>query len=136
MIRLAVSSDINDLKQLDQHIDSRNIAEKINNNDYYLVVKDKQIIAYLRYNLFWDIHPFVNMLYVCEPFRGQGIGLELIDYWETKMKEMNYHYLLTSTQVNEYAQHFFRRLNYKDIGSFNFPGEWMETILLKDISKK
>lgn len=34
------------------------------------------------------------------------------------MKSQGYGILLTSTQVDEEAQHFYRRLEYKDCGGF------------------
>lgn len=41
----------------------------------------------------------------------------LIEEWEKDMKEQGYGMLLTSTQVDETAQHFYRKLGYKDSGS-------------------
>ena len=42
----------------------------------------------------------------------------LMEYWEKDMKAQGYGMLLTSTQVNENAQHFYRKLGYKDCGGF------------------
>ena len=44
-------------------------------------------------------------------------GKKLMDYWENDMKSQGYDMLLTSTQVDEEAQHFYRKLGYKDCGS-------------------
>ena len=48
--------------------------------------------------------------------------------------------LLTSTQVDEEAQHFYRKLGYKDCGGFviDVPGyeQPMEMFLIKRINKK
>jgi len=39
-------------------------------------------------------------------------------YWpEEDMREQGYGMLLTSTQADETAQHFYRKLGYKDCGS-------------------
>lgn len=41
-----------------------------------------------------------------------------MEYWEQDMKRQGYGMLLTSTQVDETAQHFYRKLGYKDCGGF------------------
>lgn len=42
----------------------------------------------------------------------------LMEYCETDMKKQGYGMILTSTQVDEEAQHFYRKLGYKDCGRF------------------
>lgn len=51
-------------------------------------------------------------------YRGKGYGKNLMEYWESDMKSKGYGMLLTSTQVDEEAQHFYRKLGYKDCGGF------------------
>ena len=48
----------------------------------------------------------------------QGYGKKLLEYWEKNMKAQGYGMVLTSTQVDEQAQHFYRKLGYKDCGGF------------------
>ena len=38
--------------------------------------------------------------------------------WESDMKAQGYGMVLVSTQVDETAQHFYRKLGYKDCGGF------------------
>jgi ABC-type multidrug transport system ATPase subunit len=56
-------------------------------------------------------------------------------HWENEMRELNYKMLMTSTQVNEEAQHFYRKLGYIDKGSIVFDGtpydQPMEMFLVK-----
>ena len=53
------------------------------------------------------------------------------------MKLQGYGMLLTSTQVDEEAQHFYRKLGYKDCGGFviDVPGyeQPMEMFMIKGI---
>ena len=60
-----------------------------------------------------------------------------MEYWENDMKSQGYGMLLTSTQVDEEAQHFYRKLGYKDCGGFviDVPGyvHPMEMFLIKGI---
>ena len=72
--------------------------------------------------------------------RNNGIGMEgygklLMEHWEQAMKSQGYGMLMTSTQVDEEAQHFYRKLGYKDCGGFvvDVPGyeQPMEMIMIK-----
>ena len=60
-----------------------------------------------------------------------------MEHWENDMKSQVYGMLLTSTQVDEEAQHFYRKLGYKDCGCLviDVPGyeQPMEMFLIKGI---
>ena len=45
-------------------------------------------------------------------YHGKGYGKKLMEHWENDMKSQGYGMLLTSTQVDEEAQHFYRKLEY------------------------
>ena len=61
----------------------------------------------------------------------------LMEYWEADMKSQGYDMLLTSTRVDEDAQHFYRRLGYRDCGGLivDIPehGQSMEMFMAKAI---
>ncbi len=46
----------------------------------------------------------------------RGYGKMLMEHWEEDMKKQGYGMLLVSTQVDEDAQHFYRKLGYRDCG--------------------
>ena len=77
------------------------------------------------------------MLFVDENYHKQGYGRQLLEHWENDMKTQGYGMLLTSTQVSEEAQHFYRKFGYKDCGGFviDIPGfdQPMEMFLIKAI---
>ena len=79
------------------------------------------LIAILRYSLFWDTIPFCNLLHVTEADRGKGCGRLMMAHWERDMKARGYDLLMTSTQADEQAQHFYRKLGYRDCGSLLLP---------------
>ena len=101
----------------------------------YVLMKGDQPIAILRYMLFWDSIPFCTMLYVQENEQRNGFGHMLMKHWEKEMKSKGYGMIMTSTQVDEEAQHFYRKLGYKDCGGFviDVPGyeQPMEMIMIK-----
>ena len=75
-------------------------------------------IGRLRYNLFGDNTPFCTMLFIDCNHHGKGYGKMLMEHWDRDMKAQGHSMLLTSTQVDEEAQHFYRKLGYKDCGGF------------------
>ena len=130
-IRLAEEKDFEILSRNDKHVSAEMLKKKISDKNILIAEKNGEFAGWLRYNLFWDEMPFMNMLFVIEKFRGTGIGRELVRNWEKMMSEQGYKFLLTSTQANEYSQHFYRKLGYSDLGGF-FPfGEEYEIILGK-----
>ena len=77
------------------------------------------------------------MLFIERNRHGKGFGKKLIEYWEADMKSQGYEMIMTSTQVDEEAQHFYRKLGYKDCGGFvvDIPGfeQPMEMFMIKGI---
>lgn len=123
---------------LDSHLPQSEFVNKVRDKSGYIITADGKPAGLLRYNLFWDNTPFCTMLFVAERYRNRGYGRELMEYWETDMKAQGYGMVLTSTQVDEDAQHFYRKLGYRDCGGFviDVPGyeQPMELFLIKAIS--
>ena len=94
---------------------------------------DDTFIGWLRFNLFWDNIPFMNMLYLLENYRKKGYGSQLVNFWENEMFKNKYKMVLTSTQSNEQAQFFYRKIRYVDCGSLLLPDEPLEIFLLKNL---
>ena len=122
---------------LDRHLPEAGFDEKVRNKQGYVLLDGDKIEGVLRYNLFWDNTPFCTLLYIDEVFRDKGLGKQLMEHWENDMKAHGYGRLMTSTQVDEDAQHFYRKLGYKDCGGFvvDVPGyeQPMEMIMTKAV---
>ena len=103
---------------LDKHLSEEEFINKVRDNRGYIILEDNKPVGLLRYNLFWDNTPFCNLIYMNSEYKGKGFGKMLMEYWENDMKSQGYGMLLTSTQVDESAQHFYRKLGYKDCGGF------------------
>lgn len=132
-IRNANYDDIKNILEFDKHISLDECKNVILLNRGYVIEEKESIIGWLRYNLFWDSIPFMNMLYIKEKYRKQGYGKILVYYWEQQMKINGHNILMTSTLSNETSQHFYRKLGYFDIGSFIISGEKLELIFQKQI---
>ena len=124
---------------LDHDLPEDQFEEKVRNRQGYVCMDKEKIIGILRYNLFWDHIPFCTKLFIDEPYRGKGYGKLLMEFWERDMRFAGYDMVMTSTQVDEEAQHFYRSLGYRDSGGFtvDVPGheQPMELILIKALSK-
>ena len=92
-----------------------------------------QPVGWLRWNLFWDEIPFINMLFVLDGKRGGGAGSRLVSEWEAAMRAEGYSLVMTSTLSNETAQHFYRKLGYTDAGGLLLEGEPLELVLVKKL---
>ncbi|MCI8810173.1 MAG: GNAT family N-acetyltransferase [Oscillibacter sp.] len=92
---------------------------------------DGVFVGWLRFNLFWDKIPFMNMLYFLKGHRGKGYGRRLTCFWEKEMMEGGYKNVMTSTRSDEQAQFFYRKMGYQDCGALRLPDEPFEMILLK-----
>ena len=132
-ISLAVPEDAAWLEQHDRHVKPAVLAQSIRDGRIYLARWNEERIGWLRWNLFWDNTPFMNLLYLLEGWRGQGIGTQLVRRWEADMRANGADLVFTSTQADETSQFFYRGLGYEDIGGFRLPGEAYELILYKTI---
>lgn len=132
-IRHAKNKDIELLIRYDRHISKQEMEKSILWNRIYIAEENGQLIGWLRYNLFWDQIPFMNMLYVLEEYRGGGAGRQLVMFWENEMNRQGYATLMTSTQADEYAQHFYFKLGYEAVGGFRLDEAPYEMIFSKNL---
>jgi len=133
-IKTAKESHIPFLEEHDNHISKEILKRKIERDEILIMEISETCVGWLRYNLFWDEIPFMNMLYLIEEHRGKGYGKLLVKYWENMLLDKGFKIFLTSTLATEEAQHFYRKLGYTDIGGFILPFEPLEILLMKDMS--
>lgn len=124
--------------RLDQHLPEKEFWNKVRDRQGYVLLLDQKKIGLLRYHLFWDNTPFCTLLFIDRDHQKKGYGRFLMEHWEREMKAQGYGMLLTSTQVDEQAQHFYRKLGYRDCGGLliDFPPyqQPMELFLGKKIA--
>lgn len=101
---------------LDRHISKSEFELKVRDGRCYIIAADTKPIGVMRYNLFWDNIPFLTMIHFEDLYRGKGFGTKAMQYWENEMREAGHKIVMTSTQADEGAQHFYRKLGYKENG--------------------
>ena len=123
--------------RLDAHLPEAEFDRKVRDRQGYVLFEAGVPRGLLRYNLFWDNTPFCNMLYVDPPAQNRGFGRMLMEFWEADMRTQGYGMIMTSTRADESAQHFYRKLGYRDCGGFtlDIPGyqQPRELILTKEL---
>lgn len=135
MIRCATISDLPALLELDRHISAAELKNAISQGRVLVIFSGDALVGWLRFGYFWDNIPFMNMLYILDGHRGQGLGSSLVAFWEREMQKQGHSRVLTSTQSNERAQFFYRKLGYTECGALLLPNEPLEMIFLKEISE-
>ena len=135
-VRYANEGDLALLRGHDCHIRADELQSSIAARRVLLILDGGRAAGWLRYNLFWDNLPFLNMLYLFEEYRGKGYGAQLVQYWEAEMAGAGHREVLTSTLSNERGQFFFRKRGYTDCGALLLPGEPLEIILRKELTER
>ena len=121
-MRYASEYDIVFWYTLDSHLSENEFALKVRDKRCYVLCDDDKPVGVMRYNLMWDYTPFLTLIFVDESYRGKGYGKQALLAWEAEMYEIGYKMVMTSTQVNEEAQHFYRKLGYYDRGGIFLDG--------------
>ena len=71
MIRYAEETDFETVRKYDKHISETELKNAIALKRVLVLYQNGCFAGWLRFNLFWDEIPFVNMLYLLEEYRGR-----------------------------------------------------------------
>lgn len=101
---------------IDRHLPENEFYQKVDDKRAYVILDDDKPIGIFRYNMFWDNVPFITLIHLYESYRQKGYGGKAMEFLESEMTKQGYKMIMTSTQVDESSQHFYRKLGYKDCG--------------------
>ncbi|HFE67617.1 MAG TPA: N-acetyltransferase [Chloroflexi bacterium] len=132
-IEYAILPDLDYLAERDGYVTAVTLRAKIERQEIVVIRHEDKPVGWLRFGYFWDEYPFMNMLWLDEAYRGRGWGQALVAWWEEQMKTCGHRLIFTSTQADETAQHFYRKLGYRDCGALLLPDEPLEIVLLKNL---
>jgi GNAT superfamily N-acetyltransferase len=134
-IRLADADDVGFLGPRDHHVPADELVAVVGRGRVLLLVDESaaEPLGWLRWGLFWDQVPFMNLLHVAADHRGRGFGRLLVGEWESRCRDAGYALVLTSTLSDERAQHFYRHLGYVDSGMLELPDEAPEILFRKPL---
>ena len=122
-IRTAVPADLDGIRNYDRHIPASRLEDCIIRRQVDVLVDDGKILGVLRWNLFWQSLPFLDLIYLDDSLRGQGWGTEMMDLWEINIAEQGFRHALLSTQEDETSKFFYEKLGYALCGDFLPPDQ-------------
>ncbi|ETT41880.1 GNAT family N-acetyltransferase [Paenibacillus sp. FSL P4-0176] len=134
-IEYATEADYDYIIERDRHIHQPLVKTKISEKEIFILWDEDEgsRVGWMRYGYFWDNLPFMNMIWIDEPYRNGGYGKKVVHHWEKLMKQQGFDTVMTSTQSDEHAQHFYRKLGYVDAGALLLDTQPLEIILIKKI---
>lgn len=80
-IRCAEKSDIANLLMYDKHIRTEELESAISIGRVNVAEECATLTGWLRWNLFWDNIPFMDMLFILEQYRSCGYGRAMTAYF-------------------------------------------------------
>lgn len=120
VVKWAEMEDQEYVMGIDSHVTPTGYRNRVYTRSGYVLWEGEKRVGILSFCTLWDVLPFLNFIYVEEAWRGRGYGREAILHWEADMKAQGYRMTLISTQVDESAQHLYRKLGYVDCGGLLF----------------
>ena len=120
-IRCVTQADHDFWFTLDRDLTDEAFRQSIHDRMRYVQSDDEGPCGILRWFLFWDSIPFCSLLFIREDRQRKGYGRVLTAHWEKAMKDLGFGLVMTSTQSDENAQHFYRSLGYRDCGALALP---------------
>ena len=107
---------------IDTHVNEEGFQGRVYTKAGYVLWENETRIGLMWHCVLWDNLPFLNLLFILPEYRGKGYGAGAMAQWEQAMKKRGFKTLLISTQVDESAQFFYRKIGYVDCGGLVFQG--------------
>lgn len=128
-ITLAETKDLAAVRRYDRHIPPERLEECIRAGRVLVLRESETLLGVLRWSLFWQSIPFLDLIYLDEGCRGRGWGRRMMARWEAEMVRQGFRYLMLSTQADEDVKFFYENLGYRPIGAFLPPDQEAEELM-------
>jgi GNAT superfamily N-acetyltransferase len=120
-IRYGEDADHAYLLNHDHHVDPDWIRRCILDRQYILATEGPQKAGFLRFSMFWGKIPYMDLVWVSESYRRQGVGSGMFHFWEQEMKKRGATILMTSSMHDEpEPQEWHRRNGFRPSGQLTF----------------
>ena len=119
-LKLMTMEDKAFVMSIERHVDETAFQNRVLTQSGFVLWEGERPVGLMHHCLLWDKLPFLNLLYVLEGERRRGYGKQAMAAWEREMKTRGCQMVLLSTQADETAQHFYRKLGYVDCGGLLF----------------
>ena len=130
-IRTAVPADLDGIRNYDRHIPAARLKDCTRRGQVVVLEDNGKILGVLRWNLFWQSLPFLDLIFLDDALRGQGWGTEMMALWEINMAEQGFRHVLLSTQEDETSKFFYEKLGYTLCGDFLPPDQDVRELMYR-----
>lgn len=120
IVKYMEQKDKDFVMRIDKHVHAVGYRWRVDTKTGYVLWENDVPIGIMHYTVLWDNLPFLNCIFVLEPYRKKGFASQALAFWEEDMKRQGYKMTLISTQADEEAQHIYRKLGYIDCGGLVF----------------
>jgi ribosomal protein S18 acetylase RimI-like enzyme len=133
MLRAATERDFAFLRAFSAGPDDEKLRAQIRDGRLRIIESAGEPVGFIKFYVLWEVLPFIEVIMVREDRRRCGIGRDAVRSWEREMAARSFRRALISTQADETAQEFWRRIDYRDCGSITLPGRPAELFMFHDI---
>lgn len=146
-IRFVQPEDFQLVRKLDPHskyIDPNKIKQKLEANEVIVALDGVVPVGLIKFSNFWATRPYIDLIWLKDEYRGQGIGKQLLSFLEEYLIQEGHLYLMTSSQKDELAPQKWHRtqgfLPCGELSSLNLPMDDVSEVFfykkLTDTKKK
>ena len=132
-IRYMTPEDRAFARTLRDHATDEQFALRVQAQNGYVLEEDGVSVGIMHHCIFWDSLPVMNLIYLPEEHRRKGYGAKAVRAWEDDMRRRGYEMVMISTQADEEAQHFYRKLSYADCGAWFLDQQPAELFMKKTL---
>lgn len=134
MLRAAQETDLAFLRDFSSECRDEQLRAQIRDGRLRIINSSEGPVGFIKFYVLWEVLPFIEVVIIRKDCRRRGIGRAAIRSWEEEMAARSFQRAIISTQADETAQHFWRRVGYQDCGSLALPGRPLELFMYRDIS--
>lgn len=115
-LKLITANDTDFWQSVEKVASLEKLNARIADKTGFVILSDGVPIGVISFNFLWDELPFLSLIKILPNYRRMGCGSEALNMFEDYLREIGYASLLTSTQSDETAQHFYRKKGYRECG--------------------
>ena len=134
MLRTAQDTDLAFLRDFSSESCDEHLRAQIRDGRLRIIESSEGSVGFIKFYVLWEVLPFIEVVIIRNDCRGRGIGRAAIRAWEEEMSARSFKRAVISTQADETAQYFWRRVGYQECGSLALPGRPVELFMYRDIS--
>ncbi|MCY3776489.1 MAG: GNAT family N-acetyltransferase [Candidatus Aminicenantes bacterium] len=133
-LRSPVPSDLPVLKELWPRLSDAALEAQIRGSRIRIIQAGGKPVGFLKTHVIWESLPFIELIVIRESERGHGYGTRAVREWERQMADLGFDLVVMSTQAAATAQHFWRKLGYRDCGALTIRDQPAEIFMQRRLT--